>query len=178
MSLYRQLLTIFILLYAASCTEDKKAPDNQNAYFDIGGFFTTEAVRLNKETPQVLKFVNHNGKMEEKTVKITDWKRELDLFISSDINKPSWKNSYRIEKNKNVTIYTALDTNLKVQQIRLQRKGKKIASIEINNRVDNEIYTSKETLNYYPDSLYTITKDQSVKGLGDNTYEIKGKIKP
>lgn len=178
MSLYRQLLTTCILLYTTSCTEDKKAPDSQNAYFDIGGFFTTEAARLNNQTPQVLKLVNHNGKIEEKTVKVADWKRELDLFISSDINKPSWKNSYSIEKNKNVTVYTALDTSLKVRKIRLQRKGKKIASIEINSRVKNEIYNSEETLNYYPDSLYSIIKEQNVKGLGNNTYEIKGKIKP
>jgi len=178
MSLYRQVLTSFILLYATSCTEDKKAPDGQNAYFDIGGFFTTEAARLNRQAPQILKHVNHNGKIEEKTLKVTDWKQELDLFISSDINKPSWKNSYTIEKDKNVTTYMALDTSLKVRKIRLQRNGKTISSIEITSRVNNEIYTSAETLSYYPDSLYTINKEQNVKGLGNNTYKIEGKIKP
>lgn len=178
MSLYRQIFTTFILLYATSCTEDKKAPDGQNAYFDIGGFFTTEATRLNQQAPQVSKLVDHNGKIEEKKIKVTDWKQELDLFISSDINKPSWKNSYSIEKDKNVTTYTALDTSLKVRKIRLERKAKKISSIEISSRVNNEIYTSTEILKYYPDSLYTINKEQNVKGLGDNTYKIKGKIKP
>jgi hypothetical protein len=125
-----------------------------------------------------LKEVNHNGKTEKKTLQITDWKQELDLFISSDINKPAWKKSYAIEKNGNVTTYTALDTTLKVRKIRLERNGKKISAFEISSRVNNEIYTSAETLNYYPDSLYTIEKEQNVKGLGNNTYKIEGKIKP
>jgi len=178
MSLYRQLLTISILLYASSCTEDKKAPDGQNAYFDIRGFFTTEADRLNRQNPLIKKHVNHNGKIEEKTLKVTDWKQELDLFISSDINKPSWKNSYTIAKDKNVTTYIAVDTSLKVRKIRLERNGKKISSVQISSRVNNEIYTSAENLNYYPDSLYIIEKEQDVKGLGNNTYKIEGKIKP
>ena len=109
---------------------------------------------------------------------MTDCKQGPDLFISSDINKPSWKNSYTVEKDKNVTTYTALDTSLKVRKIRLERNGEKISSIEISSRVNNEIYTSAETLNYYPDSLYTIKKQQNVKGLGNNTYKIEGKIKP
>ncbi|PRY52290.1 hypothetical protein B0I27_10649 [Arcticibacter pallidicorallinus] len=178
MSLYRQVFTTFILLYATSCTGDKKAPDNQNTFFDIGGFFTTEAERLNRKDQGVLKQVDHNGKIEEQEVKITDWKKELDLFISSDINKPSWKNSYAVKKEKNVTSYTALDTSLKVRKISIERSGRKISAIEINSRVNNEIYTSSETLKYYPDSLYSIKKEQDVRGLGNNTYKINGKIKP
>lgn len=178
MSLYRQVLTTFLLLYATSCTEDKKAPDGQKAYFDIGGFFTAEADRLNRQNPQILKLVNHDGKIEEKEVRVTDWKKELDLFISSDINKPSWKNSYAIETINDVTSYTAMDTNLKVRKIRLERTGARISSIEISSRVNNEIYTSTEILKYYPDSLYSILKEQDVRALGNNTYKIEGKIKP
>lgn len=178
MSLYKQVLTTFILLYATSCTEDKKAPDGQNAYFDIRGFFTTEAARLSEKAPTVTKLVSHNGKTEEKKLKIANWEQELDLFIASDINKPSWRNSYDIEKERNLTTYTATDTSLKVRRIRVQRAGNRISSIEITNKVNNEIYSSTETLVYYPDSLYSIDKQQNVTGLGENSYKIYGKIKP
>ena len=178
MSLYKQVLTTFILLYATSCTEDKKALDSQNAYFDIRGFFTTEAARLAKQDPLITKRVDHNNDAEEKKLTISDWKQELDLFISSDINKPSWKDSYTTTREGNVTTYAATDSNLKVQKIRLERTGKKISAIEISNRVDNEIYRSTETLTYYPDSLYRIVKRQDVRGLGLNNYSISGKIKP
>lgn len=177
MYLYKKAIVLSILLYTISCTEDRKSPVT-HSYFDIEGFFNTEVIRLNKANPSILKIVSHNNETEKLNVKIKDWKKELDLFISSDINKPSWRNSYNIKKNGSTTTYTALDSTLKIRNIKIQKSGKRIFHIRIEKEEANDIYTSEERLFYYPDSLYIIQKKQSVKVLGKNTYLITGKIMP
>ncbi|WP_152439727.1 hypothetical protein [Arcticibacter svalbardensis] len=135
-------------------------------------------MRLSAANPTVLKKVIHNGISEEKQVKIPNWKNELDVFSASDLNKPSWRDSYNIKVNVNGLVYTTLDSTLKIKRIRINKSGNRITSIDIESQVSNEIYNSTELLNYYPDSLYKIKKTQQVKLIGTNTYQINGKIKP
>ncbi|WP_170827250.1 hypothetical protein [Arcticibacter eurypsychrophilus] len=126
----------------------------------------------------VQKTVIHNGVREEKQVKISNWKNELDVFSKSDLNKPSWRDSYNIKINDDGLVYTALDSSLKIKTIRINKSGDQITSIDIESQVSNEIYNSTELLNYYPDSLYKIKRTQQVKLIGTNIYQINGKIKP
>ena len=180
MCLYKTRTLRFLILLCAisSCTEDKKTPDIKNKYFDIRGFFDKEILRLSSENPTVQKTVVHNGISELKPVKIPNWKNELDVFSASDLNKPSWRDSYNINISNDALDYTARDSSLKIKKIRINKSGDKITSIDIETQVSNEIYNSTEILNYYPDSLYKIRKTQTVKLLGTNTYQIIGKIKP
>jgi len=41
----------------------------------------------------------------------------------------------------------------------------------------NILYSSGDTLVYYPDSLYEIRKHQKIKLLAQKTYQITGKLK-
>ena len=180
MCLYKTQTLYFLILLCAisSCTEDKKTPDVKNKYFDIRGFFNREILRLSTANRTVQKTVVHNGVSEVKQVKIPNWKNELDVFSASDLNKPSWRDSYNIKVNDDGIVYTTRDSSLKIKTIRINKSGDKITSIDIKTQVNNEIYNSTELLNYFPDSLYRIKKTQVVKLLGTNTYQIEGEIKP
>ncbi len=75
--------------------------------------------------------------------------------------------------------YAAKDLSLKTREINIYfSKSGRIDRVSINNRVENILYTSREQLEYYPDSIYSIIKTQEVELLGKNTYIITGKFIP
>jgi len=159
-----------------SCKPDVKETGAELKYFDIKGFFTADTARLNKLNILVLKTVNHNGITESKKVKIGNWGRELDLFISSDINRPAWKDSYKIISSDSSVIYEATDPDLKMREMVIKNINGKVKWILIYNRTKNVLYQTTEKLSYFPDSLYIIDKSQSVRIMGANYYKIKGVI--
>ena len=172
-----QILSLAILLTISSCTNQGKVA-KQYSYFDIEGYFEKEALRLKQANPHVVKSVKKNSEIEERKVHINDWGEEFSLFSASDINKPAWKNSYKKYEKPRETWYISTDPNLRTEKILIQREENgTIVRIFISNKVSNSLYTSKEGLNYYPDSLYQIYKEQKVRLLGTNDYTITGKLK-
>lgn len=150
-------------------------------YFDIKGFFTADAARLSKLNKPVMKTVTHNGVTQSKKVRIGNWGRELDLFIGSDINRPAWKDSYTITVSGDITIYRAKDPELKMHQMDIKEDKGKVKWILIFNHTPKDLlhrilYQSSEKLSYFPDSLYSIEKDQRVRLIGNDTYKVQGLI--
>ena len=172
----RNIVLALSVVFVAACKPEIK--DNGTAkYFDLKKYFTDEAVRMEKLHSTVLKTVNYNGKPEQKKITVTNWKRELGLFIESDINKPAWKDSYRVTTQHDSTIYTAIDTNLRTRSVLIVAKANQVKLIAISNFTKNMLYQTKDVLAYYPDSVYQIEKHQSVRILGSNNYLITGKLR-
>lgn len=166
-----------VLIFAgslASCKPDIQ--QNTNTYFNLNSYFKQETQKLTKANFSVVKTVSRNGQAETKTMKIANWPRELSVFSESDINKPSWKNSYKITISGNFTIYKATDPDLKTQEIMIKKENSKIALVMIYNVVNNKLFQTREKLTYYPDSLYVIRRKQNVRFLGMNDYLIEGKL--
>ncbi|MDP9079081.1 MAG: hypothetical protein M3O71_16765 [Bacteroidota bacterium] len=163
-----------ITLADIACRPDVK--DTGNKYFDIKGYFTSDTLRLKKLNKLVTKTVTHNGVTETKKVKIANWGQELDMFISADINKPAWKNSYTVFNSDNVLLYKAKDDDLKVREVMIKLDKQKVKWMLIFTRTQNILYKTTERLSYFPDSLYLIQKDQHVKLMGNNHYVIQGLI--
>lgn len=168
---------IFSLVILSGCTPNKEAA-NVKSYFDISGFFNSEAALLQKADPIIVKKVSQNAGSETKVLRIENWQTELDIFASSDINKPSWNKSYTVVNKGSCTDYIANEPKLRTRLVRIEknRQGKP-AHIFIQNQTNNFLFSSKEELHYYTDSLYVINKEQKVFILGDNHYQIKGILK-
>ncbi len=164
------------MLLSTACRPDIKETGAALKYFDLKGFFIADTARLNKINKPVFKTVMHNGVSQSKNVNITNWGQELDLFISSDINKPAWNDSYTATTDGNFLIYRSKDPDLKTREILVKRDGQKVEYMVIYNHEKNILYQTTEKLTYFPDSLYQIEKKQSVRLLGTNKYLIKGVI--
>lgn len=150
---------------------------SKQTYFSIENYFKKESLKLNKRHPLVKKTVVQNESKQRQTIRIKDWQKEFGLFIQSDINKPAWRGSYTVVSNKDFIIYTAKLPELNTKKIIIRKSGDKIGYVVIANSVSNFLYSSKERLTYYPDSLYRIEKKQQIKIIGQNRYFIEGKIK-
>lgn len=171
----RTLILLIFIIVSCSKPEPKKA---NNTYTDIKGFFEAEVSRLSKSAVLIDKTVKRNDISETKTGISVNWANELSLFIESDINKPAWRDRYKIIENKNRIHYTALDDELRTRSIQIQKDlNGRLLHILIKNETQNNLYQSSEILSYFPDSFYTINKSQNVILLGSNTYTIKGTLK-
>ncbi|HYK76271.1 MAG TPA: hypothetical protein VEV16_04785 [Daejeonella sp.] len=171
---YTYLFLISIIFY--SCTAPSVKP--AASYIDLKSFFQSEAQRLSKLNKPVEKTVSRNQVSQTKKLTGIDWANELTLFTESDINKPAWRDSYKTIHKPGELIYLALDSNLRTRKIRIkENENGRIQEVEILNYTKNQLYSSKEHLIYITDSLYRIDKQQHVLLLGDNRYEISGKIK-
>jgi hypothetical protein len=174
------LLTFTIgcaLLFIAalpSCKPEIKETGAQLKYFDLEGYFNKDSVRLNHQNPLISKTVSHNKVSESKKVHIANWGNELALFKGSDINKPAWRDSYRAQNSGDTVIYQATDPDLKTREIMIKQVKGKVKWIFIYNHTKNLLYETSEELSYFPDSLYTINKKQTVLLIGTNYYNIKG----
>lgn len=169
----RYILLFTVLIFSACSSQPEKA--QVSAYADLKGFFESEAMRLQNANPEIIKSVARNNASETKIQKGIDWKTELSLFTESDINKPAWKDSYKVISRPGNTTYLSADSNLRTIEINLSRDvNGKIRKVNILNRSQNILYSTTERLVYIPDSVYQISKQQHVVFLGDNHYQIKG----
>lgn len=173
----KKLILYSFIVFCSACT--LKEQDNLSAktYVDLAGYFKKEALRLKQNNLPIDKMIMVNGKMEEKKLSIADWEKEFDSFISADINKASWRGAFKTAKNNNVTTYTSNNDKIPVKKVEVAYHDEKIIAIKIFVTNTNNLYTSKDTLSYYPDSLYEIKKVQSIRLMSEKKYQITGKFK-
>lgn len=168
------------LVWGASCTAPPKPNNVQGAselYFSLEAYFTQEASRLQELNPSTVKTVSKNGETEQRNIRVSNWKNELALFIDSDINKPAWRHSYKVDSTGTAVNYTNIDPELRTKRIEINKlTDGTIKHIRITNQVANMLYRTEEQLDYYPDSLYQITKQQHVRVIGESQYLITGAI--
>jgi len=161
-----------------SCNQQKEAEINTSlSYFDVKGYFGREISRLQRLNPDVDKTVSINGIGENKKAKIADWTKELAIFVNADINKTSWKGSFKSKEQNGVDIYTSDNKKIPVKKISVTWKGQKAGKIEIIIDNKNILYQSQDTLIYCPDSLYKIKKQQKIRLLKEKKYSVIGKLK-
>lgn len=174
---YSLFLILFITLISCTSEKNSNSEVHEIYYFDLKTYFTQEAQKLSKQKLLINKSITHNTEIEEKQLQINNWKDELALFIESDINKVSWKNSYKIDSTVNKLTFTAKEDDLKTQSIEIEFSDNNPSKFKIINKTHNYLYKTDEILEYFPDSLYLINKKQQVTLLGENDYLIKGLLK-
>jgi hypothetical protein len=173
--MYRKL-AILLLIFISSCSNQEEMK-TKTTFFDIKGFFESEVKRLTNKKSTVNKSVRQNDQSEIKKNLSVDWVNELALFIASDINKPAWKDSYKISGDSVHFNYLAIDTNLRTRSVEIKKDQQgRAVFFKIKNITRSKLYESSEELIYIPDSIYTINKNQSVRLLGKNTYKISGTV--
>lgn len=161
----------------SSCIENNTQAISSKRYFDLKGYFEKEALRLSRSHMMVDKSVSKNAEKENRQLIIKNWAAEFGLFTGSDINKPAWKDSYRITSGARETRYKSLQPDMRTKEIVIRKDaGGRIRHISIHNETENTLYTSSEQLDYFPDSLYRISKKQQVLIIGTNNYSVKGRI--
>jgi hypothetical protein len=166
------LLITFLLDACNSGTQQK--PVRSLQYFDLKGYIAKESKRLAALNPTVDKFVEVNKSGEHKKLKITDWQKELAIFSDADINKSAWQGLFKAHETAELKTYTSDNEKVPVKSLSIRYNKGKIYKLQLLISTANSLYTSNDTLSYYPDSLYEIKKTQHIKLLNEKNYHVSG----
>lgn len=166
------LLLLFILGGCNSAPRNKQLKNLQ--YFDLKGFIAEEAARLNRQKSEIDKSVTINQSSEQKKVKIADWQKELSVFADADINKSAWQGLFSLQEKRDTKVYLSDNEKVPVKSLTIKYKNGKPAGIQILISTKNMLYTSSDTLCYYPDSIYQVKKSQQIKLLNKKEYRVNG----
>lgn len=165
------------LLFFYGCKPAKEEQKHSLNYFDLKGYFAKEAVRLNKSNPGLTKTVMVNGAAETKQIRLGDWQKELAAFSDVDINRSAWAGLFSVTRNNERELYTSDDEKVPVKEVLVLKKDNKLYGIRVLVKNTNILYSSSDTLSYYPDSIYQVKKKQHIKLLAEKNYSITGKFK-
>lgn len=89
-----------VLLFSlVSCRREESQDDAPKLYYDLKGFIENQIVYLSEKKPKVSKTALLGSKRETSETRGIDWKKELELFVQADINKPSYRQRYEVVQN-------------------------------------------------------------------------------
>ncbi len=114
-------LVLFIFIFFSSCNPEKERKTERGKYYDLKGFVNSQIAHMTASKTQGSKRMVMEGKSEIRSVASVNWKRELELFIQADINKPAYSKSYEIFRPDSLTYNYTLKKgeNLPVQKLQI-----------------------------------------------------------
>jgi hypothetical protein len=172
-------LYVALLLWLVACYVPPVDETDQPAgpFFDLEGFFEKEAAFLSSQQLRVQKTIQQNGQRESQEVVVDDWKRELSFFAESDINKPSWRDQYTVDStrsaNKLTIEYRSKDKNLSTQKLDIEIVADTVQSVLVLKNIDNQVYSSQQSLTYIAKQGYKINQAQDIVLLSGDHYNIE-----
>lgn len=174
----KKIIWGFVALCFLACNPTAKkneATISTTAYFSIKDYFASEIKRLQKSSPQVVKSVTANNKIEQKIAKNINWETELAIFANADINKKSWLGEFKEVKHENNLLYTTSNPNIPIKRLEVARNEQQnILSIKIYRKANNYLYQSTDTLLYFPNKLYEVKSQQKITLMSEKHYRILG----
>lgn len=173
----KKILVACSFLFFYGCTSSIKEQKADLNYFDLKGYFQSEALRLQKSNPVISKTVIVNGAAETRKLKIADWQKEIAVFTEADINRSAWAGLFKRVVNSQRELFTSDNKKVPVKEVLILKKNNKPYGIQILVKNSNMLYSSADTLSYYSDSLYRVQKKQQIKLLSEKNYSITGKFK-
>ncbi len=142
--------SLYFLLILSSCQTPAETSTEPNAYYDVKGFVQSQIHLLSQQKPTIEKTMVVGQDEEKRTTKAVDWKKELELFLQSDINKPAFRQSYATERPDSLTytykIQTGEDLPVRFLKVVLDKNSGKPALIEAKISSKNKLYESEKNL--------------------------------
>jgi hypothetical protein len=172
------LLATGILFSCGSKNSEKK-------FFDVPGYFKKEVDSLSKVDFNFRKIAVYNGDTNKIEVNSKDinWKKELGIFLESDINKPSYYTHLipidLTDSNCKRVVYKSDSDKLAIVEVDIiwgfMDREVKVLSIKINK--NNLISSTQMLAVYVRGSRYFISGVQKIKNLGStNQFFIEGQF--
>ncbi len=138
------------LLALTSCQNPAENNTEPNAYYDVKGFVQTQIQLLSQQQPTIEKMMVVGQDVEKRTTKEVNWKKELELFLQADINKPAFRLSYAIQHPDSLTyeytLQTEEDLPVRFLKVVLDKNSGKPALIEAKISSENKLYESEKNL--------------------------------
>lgn len=167
---FHSIVAAILLFSLVSCRPEETGDDAPKLYYDLKGFIENQIVYLNDKKPKVSKTAVLGSKREVSETREVDWKKELELFVQADINKPSYRQSYEVIGNGPLHYEYRLKSgnDLPVAYLKIDTDTvlKQPLHVEALIRTKNKIYNSEKRV------VLNAQKRNSL--LEVNSYEVTG----
>lgn len=166
---------LFVLITLTACNvSETEAGIEEKPFFDLAGYIDAEVAKLNEEKPTLEKTVTINETEETQTDPELDFERDLAIFRRSDINRTAWKEKYEVEKMEKETTYTATDSSLQTQLLRVtEDPAGTVSRIYVERRMGNFLSDGRQQLTYLPGEGYTVVSKQVSSLVGNVDVDLK-----
>ena len=169
MFLTRRLIFLPLLLLLSCQPEAGKQPSTprHSPFFDLRAYFDGEIKRLQEQQPPVRKTVSIDGKPETRLLDSLRYEDELQPFLASDINRPSWWDKYTIDSTfsggRLTSIrYQAQDSSLRIRNLLVDWQDGQVSRIRIERFSDSFTAIISQQLDYQPSKGYQLSTRQEV----------------
>jgi hypothetical protein len=173
--MFKKIVFGIVLIWSTSACQQANVEPNSMAYFSLKGFIDEQLKLIQFSEESYLKVVKVNDRFEIKKIKSIDLTEDLKGFLSYDINKKAWKNSFAKDSDAiNQTVqYTALEDYIPVKKCVINYNGKSIKKIRLFIRIENNLFTSIKIIDLFPSNTYSYYHTQQVSGLKKQVLFIK-----
>ena len=141
------LLCLFIF---TSCDSDNTEQKLPKAFFDLKGFINGQIISLGQQHPMVSKTMAMGDESSNISTKEIDWKKELELFVQADINKPAFRQSYNVSQPDSVSylysLKTGQDLPVKYLKVKLHKSHGLPVRIDAFLVSENKLYQSEKNI--------------------------------
>jgi len=183
----KKALMVFMLGLPLSCAQDKAQPmDNPiqiAKYFPLKAFVEKQVELL--DGSKVRKSIAIKGEEDhvEVSMDAEAWRKELDIFIQSDINKASLASSYDTEEKPGLTVHRLKSgENSSIKEIRIAYEGDQVSMVDFISHQEEIFYASRSVGHLSIDTSsgtirsYEVSGSQKVWFLPVNEMTVRGEI--
>lgn len=164
-----------VLLSLVGCTKKQPLGSGEQLakayFFDLKGYFSAEADRLNKRKQQGVKIVlfqDNSDTTDLNRISGMNFEKELRPFVNSDINRTAWQEKYLVDSifkdgRLKELRYSAIDESLKTRAVVVGFNQDTLSEIKIKNEIKSVIAKSVQELVYIPEQGYSISGNQKIR---------------
>lgn len=142
----RGLLFGLFALGLGACADRGSTEQAQPVYFDLAGLIGQQVAQLGQLPAKATKSTQMNGKIDRRTGLMVNWEQELALFAKADLNKPVLREAYTIQKTATGITYTAKESGLVVEYLRISGLGAVPDSVAIRYHEKNTLYLTQREM--------------------------------
>ena len=158
-------LALFLMSACSTESPQNASEERPQVFFDLQSYFNGEIERLNEQKSTVQKNITLQGKQETIAKAKVDFKKELQIFLNSDINKLAWQDKYQVDstiKNGQLTSlrYSAIDTTLRTKLLEINYQNGAVQQIQVVNSGKSIVAETHQSLSYEPQKGYSIDNEQ------------------
>ena len=181
--MFRSILITFLFTLIFSCSQ-KGEVNNQptSSFFSLIDFMEEEKNWMVNNKISLTKTLSLNGETDTLYIDQPNFASELDVFIKSDINRPSLSDKYSVDsifssgKLYKIT-YTAKDEKVNTRKLSIQFDShNKVVLIDIRLFNGSPITKNVQHLIYRPKAGYVIKDEQYFMGNKDEIM-VEGSFK-
>ena len=182
-------IVIAVCLSALFSCGNQENRTTLSGYFQLRPLIEDQIKTFSKLRPRVLKKVSLDGQVDESQLQFdtTEWNREMEIFFTADIDRPSLVGAFEKSKDGPTSVYTRKndqEDGVKVFEVSFHDNSQVPQEIRITSTTINSLYTSKRRFKLSFEEkdgspmllFYSVNGEQTILNRSTTTYQIEGKI--